>query len=40
MDNLPVVPGGRDILNNTMNVAEPVDGSCITFQEYRGAGIY
>ena len=28
--DIPVVQGGRDILNNTMNVAaEPVDGSWI-----------
>ena len=32
MDNLPVVQGGGDILNNTMNAAEPVDESWITFQ--------
>ena len=33
MDNLTVVQGGRDILNNKMNAAaEPVDGSWITFQ--------
>ena len=38
MDYLPVVQGGRDILNNTMNAAEPVDGSWITIQLYRGAG--
>ena len=32
MDNLPVVQGGRDILNNTINAAaEPVDGPWITF---------